>query len=165
VRRILYYVFIAEIANMTKPDPKLERLRLQGLLNPDPKRVRAPWFQSGNFFDAHDLLQTKYEMLRHVRIDGASKADAAALFGMSRPTLYQAEAAFSHEGLAGLLPQQRGPKGAHKLTDEVMNFIEQRVQGDGAIHARGLAQEIESALGLSVHPRSIERAIARKKKP
>ena len=150
---------------MTKPDPKLERLRLQGLLNPDPKRVRAPWFQSGNFFDAHDLLQTKYEMLRHVRIDGASKADAATLFGMSRPTLYQAESAFSRDGLAGLLPRQRGPKGAHKLTDEVMRFIEQRLQRDGSIHARGLAQEIESALGLSVHPRSIERAIARKKKP
>lgn len=150
---------------MTKPDPKLERLHRLGMLNPDPERVRAPWFQSGDFFDANDLLQTKYEMLRHVRIDGASKAAAAALFGMSRPTLYQAEAAFSREGLAGLLPKQRGPKGAHKLTAEVMAFIEQRLQTNGSIHARALAQEIESVLGLSVHPRSIERAIGRKKKP
>ena len=150
---------------MAKPDPKLERLRRQGLLNPQPKRVRAPWFQSGEFFDAHDLLQTKYEMLRHVRIDGASKADAAALFGLSRPTLYQAEAAFSRAGLAGLLPRQRGPKGAHKLTDAVMHFIEQRLPNDGSIPARALAHEIESTWGLSVHPRSIERAIARKKKP
>lgn len=150
---------------MPKADPKLDRLRQHGTLNPEPKRVKAPLFQSGDFFDPNDLLQTKYEMLRYVRIDGASKAEAAALFGMSRPTFYQAETAFAHEGLAGLLPKQRGPKGAHKLTDEVMIFIAQRLQGDGSIHARALAQEIESTLGLSVHPRSIERAIVRKKKP
>lgn len=150
---------------MTKSDPKIDRLRRLGVLNPEPRRVQAPWFQSGDFFDANDLLQTKYEMLRHVRVDGAAKADAAALFGVSRPTLYQAEAAFAREGLAGLMPRQRGPKGAHKLTDEIMAFIEQRLQGDGAVRARSLAQEIESTLGLSIHPRSIERAMARKKKP
>ncbi len=149
---------------MTKSEPKRERLRQQGVLNPEPERIKAPWFRSGDFFDANDLLQTKYEMLRHVRVDGAAKADAAALFGVSRPTLYQAEAAFARDGLAGLLPRQRGPKGAHKLTDEVMNFIEQRLQGDGAMHARTLAHEIEAELGLSIHPRSIERAIGRKKK-
>ncbi len=55
------------------------------------------------------------------------------------------------------------PKGAHKLTAEVMAFIEQRVQSDGVIHARSLAQEIAAEMGLSVHPRSIERALARKK--
>ena len=104
-------------------------------------------------------------MLRHVRVDGASKASAALLFGVSRPTLYQAEAAFARDGLSGLLPRQRGPKGAHKLTGDVMAFIEQRLQGGGAIHARTLAQEIAATLNLSVHPRSIERAIGRKKKP
>ncbi|MHB1590930.1 MAG: helix-turn-helix domain-containing protein [Sulfuricella sp.] len=150
---------------MAKSDSKLERLRRLGVLNPHPQEVQAPWFQSGEFFDPHDLVQTKYEMLRHVQIDGASKAEAATLFGMSRPTFYQTEAAFARDGLAGLLPRQRGPKGAHKLTAEVMGFIDQRLQGDGSIHARALAQEIEAKLGLSVHPRSIERAIARKKKP
>lgn len=150
---------------MTKPDPKLERLRRQAMLHPNAKRVRAPWFQSGEFFDPRDLVQTKYEMLRHVRVDGASKAQAAALFGLSRPSFYQAEAAFAREGLAGLLPRQRGPKGAHKLTEAVMAFIAQRLQSDPSMPARSLAQQIESGLGLSVHPRTIERAIARKKKP
>lgn len=164
-RHILYYVLTARIPAVTKSDPKLERLRRQAMLHPDPKRVRAPWFQSGEFFDPRDLVQTKYEMLRHVRVDGASKADAAALFGMSRPTFYQADAAFAREGLAGLLPRQRGPKGAHKLTDAVMAFIEQRLRSDPSTPARGLAHEIGAKLGVSVHPRSIERAIARKKKP
>lgn len=150
---------------MVKPDPKHERLRRLGLVNHAAERVHAPWFQTGDFFDAHDLIQAKYEMLRHVRVDGASKVEAAALFGMSRPAFYQAEAAYEREGLAGLLPRQRGPKGAHKLTAEVMAFIEQRVQSDGVIHARSLAQEIAAGMGLSVHPRSIERALARKKKP
>lgn len=150
---------------MTKPDPKLERLRRQAMLHPDPKRVRAPWFQSGEFFDPRDLVQTKYEMLRHVRVDGASKAQAAALFGLSRPSYYEAETAFAREGLAGLLPRKRGPKGAHKLTEAVMAFIAQRLQSNPSTSAPSLAHEIESGLGLSVHPRSIERAIARKKKP
>jgi transposase len=165
VRRILNYTSPAEILAMPKPDSKRERLRMAGMLNPNPQQVRAPWFQSGGFFDPHDLIQSKYEMLRHVQVGGASKAEAANLFGMSRPTFYQAEAAFAREGLAGLLPKRRGPKGAHKLTAEVMALIEQRLQGDEVIHARSLAQEIQSALGISVHPRSIERAIARKKKP
>lgn len=151
---------------MSKPDPKIERLRRMGMLNPHPRQVQAPWFRSGEFFDPHDLIQAKYEMLRHVQIEGASKAEAASLFGMSRPTFYQAEAAFARDGLAGLLPKRRGPKGAHKLTPDVMALIDQHLQGDASIPARLLAQEIKSRLGLSVHPRSIERAIAaRKKKP
>ena len=69
------------------------------------------------------------------------------------------------EGLAGLLPRSRGPKGAHKLTAEVMAFIEEHLPNDGEMHARSLAQQIEAELGLSIHPRSIERAIMHKKKP
>lgn len=149
---------------MKKPDPKLERLNRLGVLNPHPERVRAPWFQSGEFFDANDLIQVKYEMLRHVSLGGASKAEATALFGVSRPTFYQAEAAFARDGLAGLIPRQRGPKGAHKLNADVMAFVERHVEGDGPIHARALAEQIETELGISVHPRSIERAMARKKK-
>jgi transposase len=146
-------------------EPKLERLRRLGMLNPNPRQIKAPWFLSGEFFDPNDMVQAKYEMLRHVQVDGVSKAEAAALFGMSRPTFYQAEAAFAREGLAGLLPRSRGPKGAYKLTPEVMAFIEERLPSDGEMHARSLAQQIEAELGLSIHPRSIERAITHKKKP
>lgn len=145
-------------------DPKHDRLRRQGVLNPHPERVKAPGFLSGDFFDADDLIQVKYEMLRHVHSDGASKAEAATLFGVSRPTFYQAEAAFAQEGLTGLVPKTRGPKGAHKLGAEVMAFIEAQVPEGGPIQARAMAARIEAELGLRVHPRSIERAIGRKKK-
>jgi len=149
---------------LPKRDAKAERLKALGVLNPGPERVRAPWFGTGGFFDARDLVQVKYEMLRHASREGATKADAATLFGLSRPTFYQAEAAFARDGLTGLLPRLRGPKSAHKLTPEIMAFIEQHLTGDGQTHARVLARRIEVELGVSIHPRSIERAIARKKK-
>ena len=150
---------------MTMPkETKLDRLRNAGVLNPRPQVVRAPWFERSVFFDPNDLVQVKYEMLRHARQDGVNKAEAAALFGLSRPTYYQAEAAFERAGMAGLLPRTRGPKSAHKLTDEVILLIEQHRQAGGPLQARSLAVLVQSKLGLSVHPRSIERALARKKK-
>jgi transposase len=146
-------------------ETKLDRLRHAGVLNPRPEAVRAPWFERSAFFDPNDLVQVKYEMLRHARQEGVNKAEAAALFGLSRPTFYQAEAAFERDGIAGLLPRTRGPKSAHKLTDEVMLLIiEQHHQAGRPLQARSLAALVQSKLGLSVHPRSIERALARKKK-
>jgi transposase len=158
-------VFSGGSVFMAKRTAKAERLKALGSLNRHPERVRAAWFQAGAFFDAQDLVQVKYEMLRQVLHEGASKAETAALFGVSRPTFYQAQAALARDGLAGLLPHQRGPKGGHKLTAEIMSFIERRQSEDPQIHARGLAQQIKAELKLSVHPRSIERALARKKKP
>jgi transposase len=150
---------------MAQRDRKMERLKQQGGLNRHPERVRAPWFiGNAGFFDARDLAQVKYEMLRQVRVEGADKTQAAALFGVSRPTYYEAEAAFAQEGLTGLLPKSRGPKSAHKLTAEVMAFIETRLADDALSGARALARQVRAEFGVRVHPRSIERALARKKK-
>ncbi len=143
---------------------KAQHLKDTGGLNRHPERVRAPWFKDEGFFDAHDLVQVKYEMLRQVRIEGTEKSQAAALFGVSRPTFYQAEADFERAGLSGLIPKVRGPKGAHKLTAEVMRFIQERIAVADPPGARTLAQLIKAELGLTIHPRSIERALARKKK-
>ena len=149
---------------MAKAQTKIDRLRELGMLNPQSERVRAPWFEAVGFFDAHDLLQVKYEMLRHARQDGVTKAEAADLFGLSRPTFYLAEAAFGQAGLPGLLPRPRGPKSAHKLTPEVMRLIHDHHREGEPIQARTLAQLVQQGLGVTVHPRSIERALARKKK-
>ena len=67
-------------------------------------------------------------------------------------------------GLAGFLPEKRGPKGAHKLTDEIIAFLDSQIEADGTIHATELAKTVETRFGLKVHPRSIERAFERKKK-
>jgi hypothetical protein len=82
---------------------KRDALRQQGCWNPRPEQVTDPLFQQSDFFDADDLLQVKYEMLRRVRIDQKPVSQAAAAFGFSRPTYYQAELDFQQQGLFGLL--------------------------------------------------------------
>ena len=59
-----------------------------------------------------------------VEADGATVSGAAGAFGMSRQSYYSAAAALAADGLAGLLPAKPGPRGAHKLTDEVLDHLE-----------------------------------------
>jgi len=49
---------------------------------------------------------------------------------------YQAQSAFQQDGLAGLVPRKRGPKQAHKLTEEVLTFIEQVRQKEPLLDCR-----------------------------
>lgn len=147
-----------------RPEAKEKALQEHGTLTPHPERVDDEAFSGKDFFDARDLVQVKYEMLRRVRTEGLPLRQAAAAFGFSRPAFYQAQAAFDAQGLQGLLPRRRGPKGAHKLTDAVMGFIEQALEEDAALRAPALAQRVQKALGVRVHPRSIERALARRQK-
>ena len=58
----------------------------------------------------------KYEMLRLVSVEKRPVSEAAKLCGFSRPSFYQAQAAFAQSGLAGLIPQKPGPRSGHKLT-------------------------------------------------
>ena len=146
------------------PSTKFAHLQTMGLINPHPERVKAPWFLDGGFFDPLDLVQVRYEMLRHARQEGVPKVEAAGLFGVSRPTFYHLEAAFTLEGLKGLLPRQRGPKEGHKLKGELLALIESGQHEHPPQNARQLARRIREEHGVSVHPRSIECALARKKK-
>ena len=148
----------------TPSDPKLQSLREQGSLNPRPQTVTDELFASHEFFDAHDMVQVKYEMLRRVEKDGHSISDAAVSFGFSRPTFYQAQAAFVAGGLAGLVPRKRGPRQAHKLTTEVIAFIEHARAEDPSLKTQELLDRIRERFDLVVHPRTIERALARAQK-
>lgn len=147
-----------------KPDPKVAALTESGTTNPHAEAVRDPAFVDSDFFDPRDLVQVKYEMLRRVRIERQSIAEAAAQFGLSRPTFYKAQADFERAGLVGLLPGKRGPRGAHKITEEVMRFIEQARAEDEGLDARVLAERIARRFGRRVHRRTVERALARSKK-
>lgn len=146
------------------PDPKEASLREGGTLHPHAASVTDPLFQGSDFFDPRDLLQVKYEMLRKVRVEGASVSVTAAAFGLSRPTYYTAEAVFAERGLLGLLPSKRGPRGGHKLTEEVMAFLEKLRMSTPSLSSIALAQEIRDRFELAIHPRSIERALARRGK-
>jgi transposase len=147
-----------------RPDPKADTLREQGCLHPSPEKVADELFASGEFFDARDLLQVKYEMLRRVRVDGSSVSNSAACFGLSRPSYYQALAAFEQGGLPALLPKKPGPHGAHKLSDEVMTAINEALAEKPELNADDLVLLVEERFGVSVHRRSIERALLRQEK-
>lgn len=147
-----------------QPDGKCRALREHGALHSRPEQVRDPLFQQSEFFDPRDLVLVKYEMLRRVRIDGMSVTEAAETFGFSRVTFYQTMDAFQAEGLVGLLPRPRGPKAASKLTDAVLAFIDRQRAANPGLRAPELAERVRRRLGLSVHPRSIERALDRRAK-
>lgn len=145
-------------------DAKAEALRSQRVLNPKPETVTDERFQSDDFFDPRDLVQVKYEMVRRVREEGVTVTEATDGFGLSRPTFYEARRALEGEGLAGLVPKPPGPKGAHKLTEEVMEFVEGLQERSPGLGSEELVRHIAERFGRSVHPRSIERALERREK-
>ena len=146
-------------------DPKLHSLRQQGTLNPHPQAVTDELFANNSeFFDARDLVQVKYEMLRRVQKEDRSISAAAAAFGFSRPSFYQAQSAFEQEGLAGLVPRKRGPKAAHKLTAEIIDSLQQARQQNPSLRTSQLAALVKEGFELVVHPRTIERGLARSQK-
>ena len=147
-----------------KQDSKRATLRQNGTLNPRPQNVTDRLFQESEFFDSRDLVQVKYEMLRRVRVERISVSQSAAAFGFSRPSYYQAQLAFVQEGLVGLIPQKRGPRQAHKLNMEVLDFVVRAQAMQPALRFGELARMIEERFGFHVHPRSIERALSRRKK-
>src|ERR1700719_3248693 len=124
-------------------DHKAEALRAHGALHAHPQRVRDPLFGSHEFFDPRDLVQVKYEMVRRVEIDGHSVAQTADAFGCSRPTFYQAQTAFKTQGLSGLVPRKRGPRGAHKLDDAVMTFVRALRTDDPTLSTPALLNQIQ----------------------
>ena len=149
---------------MPANDPKLEALREQGTLNPRPSEVTDPLFAQDSFFDPRDLVQVKYEMLRRVQSEGHSVTSTVIAFGFSRPSFYQAQFAFEEGGLAGLVPHKRGPKQAHKLTDEVLAYIISMREKEPSVRTTELVRLIQERFGTKLHPRSIERSLKRYQK-
>ncbi|MHC4473134.1 MAG: helix-turn-helix domain-containing protein [Planctomycetota bacterium] len=145
-------------------DPKDEALREQGVRNPHPETVNDPSFHEGDFFDPRDLMQVKYEMVRRVEVEGAPVTRAAAEFGLSRPTFYEARKAVEEEGLPGLIPKKRGPRGGHKITAEVLSFLEAAREEDPGVEVKELARRVAARFGRAVHPRTVQRALTRRKK-
>jgi hypothetical protein len=124
------------------PDPKEAALAEARCLNPHPEQVTDAEFLASDFFDARDAAQVKYEMVRKVRAGGAPVTEAAAAFGYSRPAYYAAAAALEASGLA---------------------WAEQQLAADPGLRPAQLAGPIEQAFGVRVHPRSVERALARRR--
>ena len=149
---------------MDNSGSKIKKLKDQGVLNPKAEKVKDELFEKNEFFDPQDLLQVKYEMLRRVQKDGWTVLKASQKFGFSRPSFYKAQNDFSTKGLPGLIPRQKGPKKAHKLSGDVMEYVDQAIAKDNTLKAAEIVSLLEKRFSLKVHSRSIERALARRKK-
>ena len=143
-------------------DGKARELASSRTLNPRPEAAVDEAFRASEFFDARDLVQVKYEMVRRVEADGSSVSAAAGAFGFSRQSYYSAARALADEGLQGLVPAKPGPRGAHKLTDEVLDHLEELREADPGLGAAELAAAVAERFGVTVHRRSVERALARR---
>lgn len=143
-------------------DEKAAELTRTRTLNAHPEAVRDEVFSGSEFFDARDVVQVKYEMVRRVEADGMSVSAAAGAFGFSRQSYYTAAAALAGGGLQGLVPAKPGPRGAHKLTDEVLDHLQELQAADPTLRAGALADAVAERFGVRVHPRTVERALARR---
>ena len=152
------------MAKLQKPDLKTQELKRTGTLNPRPGSVSDTLFKENPFFDPRDLLQVRYEMLRRHSVEGVSIVEVAAGFGVSRPTVYQVQAAFQQGGLSGLLPRHRGPKEGHKLSAEVIAYVRTLRAAEPGLTTVACVRAVQEKFGIAVHRRSLERALADKKK-
>jgi transposase len=131
-----------------------------GATHPHPDAVTDPLFRDSAFFDPNDLVQVKYEMLRSVQKEGRAVVEASQAFGMSRPVFYVTQALFEREGLPGLLPRKRGPKGPHKLDEEAVAVLLDAIKEAGRmLTGEELATLLKRRCGVEAHPRSILRRL------
>jgi len=145
-------------------DPKAAALRAAGALHPHPEAVRDEAFMRHPFFDARDRVQVKYEMLRRHEVDQRPVTEVAASFSVSRQAFYEAQTVFAAAGLPGLVPKRSGPKRAHKCTEAILDFAERWQAETPDRSAERLAAAVRQQFHVTIHPRSLQRALERRKK-
>ncbi len=139
---------------------KRRNLERVGLLYAGAERVdEALFHRYPDFFDPHDALQVRYEMIRSHEIDKQSVVTICRRFGISRQTFYNFKDRFEREGTAGLLWKKPGPKGPSKLTPEVTRFVEEQLVGRVTVTASEIGTELKQELGVVLHPRTIEKIL------
>lgn len=145
---------------MVAESVRYRALEEAGLVHPDPDSVSAePFHSHPEFFTAADKVQVKYEMLRAHALGAQTATDAAAAHGYSRASFYLVAAAFERSGMAGLLDERPGRRGPLKLSAEVLAFLQARRRERPEASGAELARELEQALGVSLHRRTVERAL------
>lgn len=147
-------------------DEKAEELRASRVLNPKAGDVRDPLFEANPFFDARDLVQVRYEMVRRISAEHLPISRVATSFGVTKPTVYSAQRRFLHGGLLALVPRPAGPKSARKLKGPAFDFLIELRSSQPSATLAELAAEVNARFGLTVHPSSVLRALRRaQKKP
>lgn len=141
---------------------KRDNLIKNGTYNKNYASVKAEIFQQGIFFDAEDLAQVKYEMLRSVAKGENSVLEASSKFGFSRQSYYIIKDGVDREGLGALIPKKTGPKESYKLKKEGQAFIDRYVGDHPGANSAEVNRALKEATGISVHNRTVDRYMAKK---
>ena len=139
---------------------KHDEMRKNGSFNHHASAVAAEVFKNSFFFDVHDLVQVKYEMLRAVEKDHREVSSASADFGFSRVSYYQIKKEYDESGIAGLMPKKRGPKGSRKLSGSDIEFAKSLV---GTHTKAQIVSRLKEERGIDVSKRTLERQLSVKK--
>ena len=140
------------------PTRQQQSLRQAGLLHAEPERVQDSLFLAfPAFFDPHDQLQVRYEMLRSHLLESHEVVGICQRYGVSRQTFYNLQERFLSEGTAGLLAKKPGPKGPLKLTAEVRQFVEHQNQHDPHLSVISLLSQLEEHFAVAFHRRTLEK--------
>ena len=104
-------------------------------------------------WDAGDEAGRRLAAVQLVRLRAASQGQVAGAFGVDPGTIWRWDQALAAGGVAGLVPARRGPRGASKLTPQVV----ERIAGLDA--AGATLREIAAATGVSTF--SVRNALGR----
>ena len=104
-------------------------------------------------WDAGDEAGRRLAAVQLVRLRAASQGQVAEAFGVDPGTIWRWDQALAADGVAGLVPARRGPKGASKLTPQLV----ERIAGLDA--AGATLREIAAATGVSTF--SVRNALGR----
>ncbi len=135
-------------------------------LNPRPEAVRDGPVRYGGVLrrPRHGAGEVRNGAPRPV--EGEPVAHAARAFGLSRPSFYEAAASLDEGGLPALVPAKPGPRGAHKLTEEVVDHLEALLAADQTMSPADLAARRGRALRLQRAPTQRRApALARRRRP
>ncbi|MGK2852486.1 MAG: putative transposase [Microbacteriaceae bacterium] len=111
-------------------------------------------FVLGQLFYAwavEDVALRRLAAVKLVEHEVAAVSQVCAAFGVGTVTLWRWRAVLAEQGVAGLVPGKRGPKGPSRLTPEVVADITAR-RGDG-----GTLAQIGDALSMA--PNTVRRAL------
>ena len=133
-----------------------------GTFNRNYEKVTEQRFINDEFYDPHDLIQVKYEMLRTARESERNIEDISEKFGFSRSGFYKIKNSFDKVGISALGLSKTGPQNAHKLTMEHQQFIDSYLNGNPSISSRDMAKILETERGVKISKRTVERYRARK---
>ena len=104
-------------------------------------------------WDAGDEAGRRLAAVQLVRLRAASQGQVAGAFGVDPATIWRWDQVLAADGVAGLVPARRGPKGASKLTPQLAARI-------GELDAAGATlSEIAAATGVSTF--SVRNALGR----